>query len=128
MDTPVNSAPIEAPFRIKSPMTLGSALTDLFQAAKFRMNSGDLKELSGLSEAAQRLARQMGASCEQIGVMVADERDVTGDAARTGAFQSPHDLPELLFWIANTAELIDHAIGVANEAAYEAGVRQEGEA
>ena len=116
MDTPVNFAPTEAT-HIHAPMTLGSALTDLYQTARVRLSATDLKELAGLSEAAARLAHQMAVTCEKVAVLVADERDESGG---TGALQSAHDVPELLFLLGSMADMIEHAVSVANDAAYSA--------
>ena len=116
MDTPVNFSPTEAT-HIHAPLTLGSALTDLYQTARVRLSATDLKELAGLSEAAGRLAHQMSVTCEKVAVLVADERD---EQAGTGALQSADDVPELLFLLSSMADMIEHAVSVANDAAYSA--------
>ena len=119
MDTPVNSAPTKAIY-INSPLTLGSALTDLYQRARASLPAADLKQLAGLSEVAARLAHQMAVTCEGVGVLLAAERDETAEAPHTGALQSPHTLPELLFLLGSMADMIEHAVSVANDAAYSA--------
>ena len=123
MDTPVNSAPTEAIY-INPPLTLGSALTDLYQRARASLPAADLKQLAGLSEVAGRLAHQMSVTCEKVAVLVADERD---EQAGTGALQSAHDVPELLFLLGSMADMIEHAVMVADDAAYSAQ-QKEGQA
>lgn len=116
MDTPVKSAPVAAP-HVRLPLTLGSALTDLYERARPRLLPGDLKELAGLSEVAGRLAHQMAVTCEKVAVLVADERN---EQAGTGALQSADDVPELLFLLGSMADLIEHAVCIADDAAYSA--------
>ena len=116
MDNPVKSAAVEAP-HVHRPLTLGSALTDLYERARSRLLPGDLKELAGLSDAAARLAHQMAVTCEKVAVLIASERV---ELAGTGALQSADDVPELLFLLGSMADMIEHAVSVADDAAYSA--------
>ena len=99
--------------RITTPIDFGSVLTDLYNVAKDRLSGEDLEQLAGLADLASGAARHLAMTCERIGCLVADE-----GGAKTGYFQSEQDVPSLLFWIADTAAMINHSVWVAGEAAH----------
>lgn len=89
-----------------------SLLLGLAERARENLSDGDLLQLAAKTDDARCMVRQIATLCEGLGALVS-EGGGNGDSAGTGYFQTPADLPDLLWLIGSMADQASGLFDVA---------------
>ena len=85
-----------------------SLLLGLIERASENLSADDLAHISGMTEDAECMVRQIATLCDGLGCLVAADGE-NGKSAGTGSFQTGDDLSNLLWAIGSMAA---HAAGI----------------
>ena len=94
---------------------LDELLSGLMARAEANMTDEELRELDG-SGIAAGLARQLGVMADGVGWLIASDAESTPFGARCGALRSVDETKDLLFLVANVAQLIGGLLSVETHA------------